>query len=378
MDAHIVVSAGEASGDILAAGMIRALRAVSPDVVVSGVGGPAMESAGAKLISHYAPLAVMGHWEALKNLPAILKLRRRLLSHMRAKRPALFVGVDAPDFNLDIAEAARRMGMRTAQYVSPTVWMWRRERLGRIARAANEVWCLFPFEPPIYAGTQTTARFVGHPAADAPLLDLAEARQRLGLERERRPVAALFPGSREAELRRHLPLFAATMRAMPEIRFIAAAADKRAEPAMREGFAKLGVPVSVFARDSRAVFAAADAALVKSGTATLEGALCLTPMAAVYKLGAGADLLRRLFNFHMPYAALPNILAGRFAMPEFLLGDAVAANVTPALRRLLLDQARRDRMRRTFSELRGMLARNGSHQAAAAALNLAWQAKRKS
>ena len=370
MGAHIVVSAGEASGDVLAAGMIRALREMSPDVSVSGVGGPAMAAAGAQLISHYGPLAVMGHWDALRNLPAILSLRRKLLAHMREKRPALFVGVDAPDFNLGVAEDARRLGARAAQYVSPTVWMWRRERVERIARAANEVWCLFPFEPPIYAGTGATARFVGHPAADAPLLDLAEARRQLGLERERRPVAALFPGSREAELRRHLPLFAATIRAMPEIRFIAAAADNRAEPVMRAGFARLGVPVSVFARNSRAVFAAADAALVKSGTATLEGALCLTPMAAVYKLGAAADMLRRIFRFHMPYAALPNILAGRFAVPEFLLADAVTANISTALRRILFDQERRDRMRRTFSDLRGMLAQNGSEQAAKAALNL--------
>lgn len=375
MGTHIVVSAGEASGDALAAGLIRALRARAPAVAVSGVGGPAMAAAGAELIGHYAPLAVMGHWDALRNLPAILSLRRALLAHLEKTRPALFVGVDAPDFNLGVAEAARGRGARAGQYVSPTVWMWRRNRVARIARAVDEVWCLFPFEPALYAGTQATARFVGHPAAESPPPDadeVREARRRLGLEAERRPVVALLPGSRAPELRRHLPLFAAVMQRMPDACFVAAAADPRTAQMMREGFARhidwIGVEVVV--GETRTVFAAADAALVKSGTATLEGALCLTPLVAVYKLGAMADLLRRCFQFHLPFAALPNILAGRFVVPEFLLEEADAGDIAWALRRVLRDKERRRRMRTAFAALRGQLAQDGAARAATAALAL--------
>ena len=371
MSRRVVVSAGEPSGDALAAGMIRELRALSPDVVVSGVGGPAMRAAGAEVIRDFAPLSVMGHWDALRNLRAILSLRRALLSHIRRARPSLFVGVDAPDFNLGVAESARRSGARTAQYVSPTVWMWRRNRVARIARAADEVWCLFPFEPALYEKSSATARFVGHPAADFPLLERGEARRRLGLELERRPVVALFPGSRESELRRHLPLFAETVRGCANFRFIAAAADSSTAQNMRSGFA--GADVEVFespARAAREVFAASDAALVKSGTAALEGALCLTPMAVVYKLGPVGDALRRMFRFDLPFAALPNILAGRFASPEFLLRDATAGNLRLALGRILNDEIRRKRMREIFASLRIALAHGGSRRAAAAALEL--------
>lgn len=373
MAAHIVVSAGEPSGDALAAGLIRELRALAPEISVSGVGGPAMESAGAKIIRRYDPLSVMGHWDALRNLPSILSLRSALLSHIRGVRPSLFVGVDAPDFNLGMAEAARGLGARTAQYVSPTVWMWRRERVARIARAAEEVWCLFPFEPAFYERSGTRARFVGHPLADLPVMEKREARERLDLSRERNSVVALFPGSRESELRRHMPLFAGAMRRMPEIRFISAAADSRAAGAMRRGFSELGVRADVFekgAYDSRAVFSASDAALVKSGTAALEGALCMTPMAVAYKLGAMGGLLRRMFRFHLPFASLPNILAGRFAVPEFLLGEATAGNLCAALRRILRDEGRRSRMLGIFSDLREMLACDGSRLAARAALEL--------
>ena len=373
MAARVVVSAGEPSGDVLAAGLIRRLRALSPEVVVSGVGGPAMAAAGAEIVRDCAPLSVMGHWDAMRNLRAIFSVRAALLSHIRKVRPALFVGVDAPDFNLGVAEAARTAGARTAQYVSPTIWMWRRERVARIARAAEEVWCLFPFEPPLYEKSGAAAKFVGHPAADFPLLDSDEARRRLGLESEQGSVVALFPGSRTAELRRHLPLFAEVMRRNPEHRFVAAAADPRAAAEMRNGFARMKVAAEVFEKniaDSRAVFSAADAALVKSGTATLEGALCLTPMAAVYKTGAAGFFLRRMFRFYLPFAALPNILAGRFVAPEFLLNEATAANVCPALRRILRDDARRKRMREAFSNLREMLARDGSACAARAALEM--------
>ena len=355
---HVVVSAGEPSGDALAAGMIRELRALSPEVSISGIGGPAMRAAGAELIRDFAPLSVMGHWDALRNFPAILSLRGALLSHIRRVRPSLFVGVDAPDFNLGVAAAARKLGARTAQYVSPTVWMWRRDRVAGIARAADEVWCLFPF--------------VGHPAADFPLLERDEARRRLGLELERRPVVALFPGSRAAELRRHLPLFAEALRGRDDLRVIAAAADASAAAAMRTGLA--GVSADVCERPAgggaREIFAAADAALVKSGTAALEGALCLTPMAVVYRLGPMGEFLRRLFRFDLPFAALPNILAGRFAAPEFLLREASAGNLRVALGRILADESRRSRMREVFAGLRSVLARGGSRRAARAALEM--------
>ena len=373
MAVNVVVSAGEPSGDVLAAGLIRELRALSPEISVSGIGGPAMAAAGANVIGDYAPLSVMGHWDALRNFPAILSLRGALLSHIRAARPSLFVGVDAPDFNLGVAEAARGLGARTAQYVSPTVWMWRRGRVARIARAADEVWCLFPFEPAFYENSGAVARFVGHPAADLPVMEKDVARARLGLESERNPVVALFPGSRAPELRRHIPLFAEAARQTPDARFISAAADPRAAQTMRRGFAELGIRADVFeksAHDSREVFSASDAALVKSGTATLEGALCMTPMATAYKPGPMAELLRRLFRFHLPFAVLPNILAGRFAVPEFLLGEATAENLRAALRRILNDQARRERMREVFSGLREMLARDGSRTVARAALEM--------
>ena len=368
---RIVAVAGEPSGDALAAGMIRELRALSPEAEVSGVGGPAMAAAGAQVVRHFAPLAVMGHWDAARRLPQILSLRRALLSHIRRVRPALFVGVDAPDFNLGVAAKAKAMGIKTAQYVSPSVWMWRRERTKKIARAADEVWCLFPFEPECYRDSGTAAKFVGHPAADLPRIESAEARRRLGLESERRPVVALFPGSRESELRRHLPLFADVVKQNPDCVFIAAAADSRAAEMIRAALPGVAAVVEKTSHDSRTVFSASDAALVKSGTATLEAALAGTPMAAVYKLSPSASALRRLFRFHLPFATPPNILAGRFAIPEFLLEDATAENLSTALKRILHDESRRTRMRETFSRVRESLARGGSRRAAQAALELA-------
>ena len=357
----IILSAGEVSGDKLAADLARNLRRSIPSCDLFGIGGDNMRAAGVKIIADYRALAVMGYWEAIKNLPSILRVRRRLLQHIKKTSPALFIGVDAPDFNLSVARRARQYGAKTVQYVAPSVWMWRRRRLAHIRRVVDAVWCLLPFEKPVYAAAGVDAAFVGHPAATRSLPDRMATRARWQIAADER-VVLLLPGTRRGELQRHLPLLAAVQEKLtaPKRRFITAGgADVVA-------LLRRWLPSATVLPFDEAL-AVADVAVVKSGTATLETALAGVPMVVVYRLSGIAHWLVRWHTFALPYFSLPNILCRRFVVPELLLDEAVPEIVTANTERLLTDEALCQRMRDAFATIQDSLLQTDKTAAAAAA-----------
>lgn len=360
---HIIMAAGEASGDRLGAELAQEIRRQRPAVSISGVGGEAMRAAGVTLIDSCTALSVMGYWDVLKNLPAILRVRRNLLAALKTARPALFIGIDAPDFNLGVALRAKAAGIKTVQYVSPSIWMWRANRLNKIRRAADAVWCLFPFELANYANSGIKAVFVGHPQAlQKP--DKAAARKALAATPQQQ-IVALMPGSRAAELRLHLPLFAQVAKQLRhcERRFIAIAADAAAAARMRAALPSVEVHVG----DAASVLAAADVALVKSGTSTLQAALAGTPMVIVYKMSPPAYWLGGRRTFRLPFFGLPNILCGRFVVPELLQQDAQPQLICRQLLRLLENKKCAAAQRDAFADIGEQLAAGGGTKTAAAA-----------
>lgn len=378
MDLRIGIVAGESSGDQLAAGLIAALRAREAGAHFEGVAGPAMTEAGCRALYSAEKLSVMGLVEVLGHLPGLLAIRRNLVSHFAADPPAVFIGVDAPDFNLGLEERLRAAGIPTVHYVSPSVWAWRENRIPKIGRAADLVLCLFPFEPPLYETHGVRAVFVGHPMADEipETTDPLACRRSLGLP-SAGPWLALLPGSRRSEVRRLGPVFLATCRwlhaRLPGLRFVA----PMATPAIRAEFSRLverhapGLPITLLDGQARAALGAGDAVLLASGTAALEAMLIKRPMAVAYKLAPVTYAIVKLFRLlRVPRYSLPNILAGRELAPEFMQGRARPELLGPALLRLLQDPAVRDAQLTEFSRLHAMLRRNASGTAAAAVMHL--------
>ncbi len=359
-----VMASGEASGDRLGAALAAELRILRPSVRIAGIGGDAMRRAGVEIFADRAPLSVMGYWDAARRLPQILSLRRRLVSEILRRRPRLFVGVDAPDFNLGAAARARAAGIKTAQYVSPSVWMWRGGRIRKIAHAADAVWCLFPFETAYYKNSGVRAIFVGHPDADAAPPDKFSARRALQIA-DGEQLIALMPGSRDAELRQHLPLFAETIRLLqtPQRRFVAVAADSAAAEKMRAALPQTEVRTDAAAE----ILRAADAALIKSGTSTLQAALAHSPMVVAYKMSLPAYCAAAARRFYLPFFALPNILCGRFVAPEMLQREATPELLARQMRRILEDENRRAAQIAAWSEIRERLSASGGARAVAKA-----------
>ncbi len=337
---RIGVLAGEASGDILGARVLAALRQRFPDLRVEGIGGPLMEAQGLRSMAPLERLAVMGFVEPLSRLPELLRIRREVLAHFSANPPDIFLGIDSPDFNLRLEQQLRVRGVATAHLVSPSVWAWRAGRIRKIKRAVDLMLCLFPFETAIYRQHGVPVQFVGHPLADEiPLQpDRAAARRALGLAPASR-VLALLPGSRAGEVRLLAPLFLRTVALLREadpglVLLLPAANPARAEE-LESLLASHAVPgVTLVHGRSREVMTASDAVLLASGTATLEAALLRRPMVVAYRMGALSWLLLRQL-VKIPYAALPNILAGRALVPELLQGSATPEAMAEALQPLL-------------------------------------------
>lgn len=348
---HIALCAGEPSGDKLAAQCVRQLREMLPQAKFYGVGGAQMAQAGVDIVADYAPLANMGYWDVLCALPRILRLRRQLLQATQQLPPHLFIGIDAPDFNLRIARQLRRRGSKCVQYVAPSVWMWRRARLTNIAAAVDAVLCLLPFEPPLFSAAGIAATYVGHPAAQREMPRRDAARKRLGIATDAQ-VVALLPGSRRSELARHLPLLRQALPALsaPGRCFVAAAASTAAQRQMQRALPQ------VICGELDDVLAAADVAVVKSGTVTLEAAMAGVPLVVFYRAARVAAWLVRWRRFYLPFFSLPNILSRRFIAAELLLEEATAANLVKETELLLADAARRERQQQQFARLRTQLA----------------------
>jgi lipid-A-disaccharide synthase len=364
-----VLVAGESSGDLLGADLIAGLRLRFPKSRFAGVGGPLMAAAGMDVWHRAEELSVMGLVEVLRYLPRLLALRRDVHRRTLASGPAVFVGIDAPDFNLGLERKLKAAGVRTVHYVSPSIWAWREQRAAKLGRSADLVLCLFPTEPPIYARYGVDARFVGHPlAAMFPVTpDKAAARTELGLPDV--PVLAMLPGSRLGEIRRLAPDFlsaaAALLQQMPDLLIIAPMANAKCrdefQARIESAFAQshpLRQSMRIVDGNAHRAMIAADAVLLASGTAALEAMLAKRPMVVAYRLAPWTYRIVKMFGLmRTEVYSLPNFLAGRAIVPELMQDEctpeALAAALAPSLRTRELDPGTLAEFTRLHESLRG-------------------------
>jgi len=384
------IVAGESSGDTLGAALINALRAQVPNLKCFGVAGPKMIAAGCDAWASSEELAMMGFTEPLRHLPRLLKLRSMLTSRFSTLRPDVFVGIDAPAFNLGLEKRLKQRGLKTVQYVSPQVWAWRQGRVRTIGKACDLVLCLLPFETDFYAQHGVRAVFVGHPLADQiPLeVDRAAARRELGIDSDA-TVVALLPGSRMGEVERLGADFAAAAawiaERRPDIRFVAPMASARVRAAFERQVAALltaipmrepaslampGAPaITLLDGQAQRALAAANGVIVASGTATLETLLTGRPMVVAYRLSSvTAFLLRTLGLVKVPYFSQPNLLVGRRLVPEFFQEEVSGAALGAALLHEIEDPRHVSELSREFRTVHEVLRRGGAERAATAIL----------
>ena len=373
----IAMVAGEASGDLLGAHLIGALRAHLPDARFLGIGGPKMQAAGQDAWWPAETLAVHGYAEALRHYRGIAGIRRRLLKRLLADPPDVFIGVDAPDFNLWLEARLKAAGVPAIHFVSPSIWAWRPKRIRKIARSVSRMLCLFPFEAALYQKHGVPVSYVGHPLADLIPLepDRHAARERLNLE-PAGLIFALLPGSRQSELKYLASTFIETARLLhvryPQARFLVPLVTRETRIQFENALWAAGaqeLPLTLLFGHAHDAMAAADAVLVASGTATLETALYKRPMVIAYRMSPWSWRLMRRMRLQ-PWVGLPNILAGRFVVPEFLQDEATPDNLAQALGNLVADPALAAHLEQVFSELQRQLRQNTAERAAEAILPL--------
>jgi len=350
------IVAGETSGDALAATLIHAVRARCPNVRFAGIAGPRMEAAGCEAWYPLEKLAVRGFAEVVAHLPELFRIRRELRARLLAASVPLFVGVDAPDFNLGLERKLKRRGVRTIQFVSPSVWAWRRERLQSIGDSVNRMLVLFPFEPRLYEDAGIPVTYVGHPMAQqaATHATRRETRDLLRI-RPAAPVFALLPGSRMSEIEMHAGLVLETAARLAEVRedvqFLVPFATRATRDAFEEAMHRTGhanLPITLLYGHAEDALRAADVAVVASGTATLEAALARCPHVIFYRVTrlTAWMVARKLL---LPYVGLPNVLAGRFVVPELLQTQATPRNLAQAALNLFDDTVTRRRLEALFA-----------------------------
>lgn len=375
---RVGIVANEASGDILAAALVGELRSLVPDARFVGVAGPRMLEAGCETLFPMERLSVMGLTEVLGHLPELLGLRRQLLRHFRADPPDVFIGVDAPDFNLWLERRLREQGIPTVHLVSPTVWAWRPGRVKGIRRAVDLMLCVFPFEESFLRDHGVPARFVGHPLADQiPLeVDGEAARARLGLPKDG-ALIAILPGSRLSEVERLAVPFIETalhcLDAEPGLRFVVPLVNRRLRAHFEEVLQRLApeLPVTLVDGQSRSVIAAADCVLTASGTATLETLLLKRPMVVGYRVHPLTyHLVKGLGLVRVSHVAMSNLLAGRELAPELLQERCRADLLAPALLGLLRGPGRRAEIAAEYTRIHSGMRHDAAHQAALAVLEL--------
>jgi lipid-A-disaccharide synthase len=369
----IGIVAGEASGDALAATLIRAVRARWPRVRFAGIAGPRMEAAGCDVLYPIDKLAVRGFVEVVAHLPELFRIRRELRHRLLEARVPLFIGVDAPDFNLGLERKLKHAGVRTIHFVSPSVWAWRRERLRTIGRSVDRMLVLFPFEPPLYEEADIPVTYVGHPMAQEAATHTTRRETRDVLKiRASAPVFALLPGSRLSEIEMHASLVLETAAWLTEARgdaqflvpFVTRATRDAFETVMhRTGHDRL--PLTLLYGHAEDALRAADVGIVASGTATLEAALARCPHVIFYRVSRlTAYLVRR--KLLLPYVGLPNVLAGRFVVPELLQTQATPRNLAQAALNLFDDTVTRRRLEALFAGFADILKADTGELAAEA------------
>ena len=372
---RVAMVAGEASGDLLSCHLIQAIRAKLPNAEFFGIGGPKMIGQGFKAWFPLETLAVRGYIEVLKHYREISGIRNELKRRLLADPPDVFIGVDAPDFNLALEKALKRRGVPAIHYVSPSIWAWRGKRIHKIGDSVSRVLALFPFEPALYEKEGIPVSYVGHPLADMlPIEDGRDkAREMLELSAQQ-PVFALLPGSRQSELEYMADTFIETAKLIhqkvPNALFLVPMATRETrllfETALYRCQAR-ELPIRLLFGHAHDAMMASDAVLVASGTATLEAALLKRPMAIVYKMAPLSYRLMRRMGY-LPYVGLPNILAGKFVVPEFIQDDATPENLAQALLNFLGDKDTCSRISEVFREIHLQLKQNTAEKAAEAIL----------
>lgn len=371
----IGIVAGEASGDLLGSHLMAALKKVRPEVQFVGIGGPRMQSAGMEVLFPMETLAVRGYVEVLRHYREIVGIRSKLKKYLLANRPALFIAVDAPDFNLDLELVLKRRGIPTIHYVSPSIWAWRGERIKKIKRAVSHMLALFPHEPKLYQQAGVPVDYVGHPLAD--LLpdqpNRAEMRENMRIPVTTK-VFALLPGSRQSEVKQLAHTYISTakliLEQLPDARFLVPLVSRETRALFEQALYDCDaeqLPVTLLFGHAQDAMIAADGVLVASGTATLECALLKRPMVITYRMPALSWWLMKRKSY-LPYVGLPNILCERFVVPELLQEDATPENLAQALLNLVNDKDAVAQLEQTFAVLHQTLRQNTAQKAAAAIL----------
>jgi lipid-A-disaccharide synthase len=372
----IAIVAGEASGDLLGGLLMEAIRQAAPNVRFIGIGGPKMQGVGMDVLFPLEKLAVNGYVEVLRHYRELVGIRRSLRERFIATPPDLFIGIDAPDFNLDLELALKQHGIPTVHYVSPSIWAWRGERIHKIKQAVSRILALFPFEAPLYEQAGVPVTYVGHPLADI----LPENPKRMEMREQMRimprnaRVFALLPGSRQGEVRRLARTYIETakliLQQLPEAQFLVPLASRETRTIFENEVWRQEaqqLPITLLFGHAHDAMIAADGALVASGTATLEAALLKCPMVITYKMPALTYWIAKRKQY-LPYVGLPNILAGKFVVPEILQDDATVENLAQALLNLVNNKQAVAELEQTFSAIHQTLRQDTAHKAAAAIL----------
>jgi lipid-A-disaccharide synthase len=369
----VMIVAGEASGDLHGSFLVEAMKELMPSLSFYGIGGEKMQQAGVTLLANASDLAVMGLVEVISRLKFILGVMGALKRSLKTERPDLVILIDYPGFNLPLAKAAKKKGIKVFYYISPKVWAWRKGRIKTIKRVVDQMALILPFEEEIYRQARVRATFVGHPLLDEIALSKTaeEIRDDLGLEAGKTTVA-LLPGSREGEVRRLLPemVRAAEILAdrFPAIQFILPVAHTLPTELIKGIIAKCGIPVRLFSGKTYEVLSISDVAIVASGTATLETALLVKPMVIVYKVSPLTYFLGKMI-VRVKHMGLANLIAGKTVVPELMQKDFTPERVAHEVTVILEDRNIRDRMIKDLSDIRTRLGETGASRRAA---RLAW------
>ncbi|MCH8845639.1 MAG: lipid-A-disaccharide synthase [Proteobacteria bacterium] len=373
---RIGIVAGEASGDLLGAQLIRDLKEKYSDVEVVGIGGKHLIENGCQSLFDMERLSVMGIFEVLARYCELLGIRRKLTKYFIENPPDIFIGIDAPDFNLTLEENLRSQGIRTVHYVSPSVWAWRESRLKKISRAVDLMLVLFPFELPYYEKNNITVRFVGHPLANQlnKTTDKNSVREVLGLPSDK-IIIALMPGSRKSELNQHSQIFLKTALWCQErhdnLHFVANMVDEQTEVMFNKVINETSpdLPITIFTNDSRRVMEASDLLLLASGTITLEAMLLKKPMVVAYRV---SWLTYQIFSrlIHAPYVALPNLLADKLLVPECLQYDCTPEKLGSELSAWLNDESAVEKLKHEFDVIHQGMIQQKRHTAIDAIMSL--------
>ncbi|UCV13035.1 lipid-A-disaccharide synthase [Dechloromonas denitrificans] len=373
---RIAMVAGEPSGDLLASHLIAALKAKLPNAVFFGIGGPKMQGQGFDAWWPMESLSVMGYVDALKNYREISGIRRQLKKRLLDQRPDIFIGVDAPDFNLGLESSLKSAGVPTVHYVSPSIWAWRGGRIKKIGRAVNRVLALFPMEPPLYEKARIPVTYVGHPLADIIPMETNKraVREKLQMPQDV-PVFALLPGSRRGELEAMAETFVETARIirerfLPNAQFVVPLTTRETRLQFEMAIYKLqagDLPFRLLFGHAQDALGAADVSLVASGTATLEAALIKRPMVITYKIAKLSYWIMKRMAYQ-PFVGLPNVLAGREVVPEILQNQATPENLAEALIKLYEDKENAEAVAEAFTDIHYQLRQNTAEKAANAVI----------